>query len=119
MLKKITHILIIALTTFFVISCSNGLHPGDNFFPTNGAEIVLNNEKGLWTLYVDRKDVTEIVGLSVITNENLGNVWIQVSQMGTPNNALPKSFTIQWTPAGLSCTECTGGLKTWMRRTGH
>jgi hypothetical protein len=119
MIKKISHILSTALASLFVISCSNGLPPGENFFPTNAAKILLNNDKGQWTIYIDCKDVSKIVGLSVITNENLGKFWIQISQMGTPNSALPKNFTIQWTPAGLNCTECTGGLKNWMRRIGN
>jgi hypothetical protein len=119
MLKKISSGLGVTLYSVFLVSCSNGLHPGENFFPTNGAEILLNNDKGEWTLYIDRKDVSKIVGLRVTTNENLGNVWIEVAQLEAQNTALPSNFTIQWTPAGLTCKECTGGLRTWMRKVGH
>ncbi|WNO03948.1 hypothetical protein [Rhodoferax mekongensis] len=98
--------------------CSNGLPPGDNFFPKSGNPILLNHYRGTWKLYIDGKDTTDSTGLKVRLQEDIALSMIWIEQTKTQNHLLPKQFSLQWSTSSISCVECDPKLFDWTRKLG-
>jgi hypothetical protein len=116
--KSATKLACLYALTSILNACSNGLPPGDNFFPRNGHPILLNHHRGTWKLYIDDIDVSDSAGLKVKLQEDVGQSMIWVEQTNSRNERLPREFSLQWTTSSISCVECDPTLSDWTRKLG-